>query len=274
MKSRMHETPLQTCNCTLSPILVTLSNAAIHHPYPLDILLSKKVPPLIMPFLPLLFTTDNFHQHHYLQAYFQGWELHQNTNALVVIYENSGTVTLHTYGSLSEYYRLYLLVFSATSENLYFSLLLQGTSPAPELAQLLLNNHIPRSFPPQLMPYATLLTSYPELHIFADLASTSLSDPTIYIPIGQHFTRFQLPNSFLTHWALPSLNLVLIPLCGPLIPPPTSQVLILLFNTHNFGYSSTMLTFKHTRLSLLDKPPPPHPSIFVSTITFPPLNTF
>ena len=185
----------------LHPILVTLSNAAIHHPYPLDILLSKKVPPLIMPFLPLLFTTDNFHQHHYLQAYFQGWELYQNTNALVVIYENSGTVTMHTYGSLSEYYRLYLLVFSATSENLYLSLLLQGTSPAPELAQLLLNNHIPRSFPPQLVPYATLLTSYPELHIFADLASTSLSDPTIYIPIGQHFTRFQLPNSFLAHWA-------------------------------------------------------------------------
>ena len=185
----------------LHPVLVTLSNAAIHHPYPLDILLSKKVPPLIMPFLPLLFTTDNFHQHHYLQAYFQGWELYQNTNALVVIYENSGTVTMHTYGSLSEYYRLYLLVFSATSENLYLSLLLQGTSPAPELAQLLLTNHIPRSFPPQLVPYASLLTSYPELHIFADLASTSLSDPTIYIPIGQHFTRFQLPNSFLAHWA-------------------------------------------------------------------------
>ena len=69
---------------------------------------------------------------------------------------------MHTYGSLSEYYRLYLLVFSATSENLYLSLLLQGTSPAPELAQLLLTNHIPRSFPPQLVPYATLLTSYPE----------------------------------------------------------------------------------------------------------------
>ena len=182
----------------LHPILATLSNAAIHHPYPLDILLSKQVPPLIMPFPPLLFTTDNFHQHHYLQAYFQGWELYQNTNALVVIYENSGTVTMHTYGSLSEYYRLYLLVFSATSENLYLSLHKQGTSPAPELAQLLLNNHTPRSFPPQLVPYTKLLSSYPELHIFADLTSTSLSDPTIYIPIGQHFTRFQLPKLFLS----------------------------------------------------------------------------
>ena len=123
----------------------------------------------------LLRGADNFHQYHYLQAYFQGWELYQNTNALVVIYENSGTVTMHTYGSLSEYYRLYLLVFSATSENLYLSLLLQGTSPAPELAQLLLNNHIPRSFPPQLVPYATLLTILPTLppHPLATPQSTS-----------------------------------------------------------------------------------------------------
>ena len=185
----------------LHPILVTLTNAAIHHPYALDILLSKKVPPLILPFLPLLFTTENFHQHHYLHAYFQGWELYQNTNALVVLYENSGTVTMHTYGSLVDYYRLYLLVFSAASEHFYFSLLLQGTSPAPELAQLLLHNHIPRSFPPPLAPYSKLLPRYSELCIIAELASTSLSDPTIYIPIGQHFTRFQLPKSFLAHWA-------------------------------------------------------------------------
>ena len=185
----------------LHPILVTLTNAAIHHPYALDILLSKKVPPLILPFLPLLFTTENFHQHHYLHAYFQGWELYQNTNALVVLYENSGAVTMHTYGSLVDYYRLYLLVFSAASEHFYFSLLLQGTSPAPELAQLLLHNHIPRSFPPPLAPYSKLLPRYSELCIIAELASTSLSDPTIYIPIGQHFTRFQLPKSFLAHWA-------------------------------------------------------------------------
>ena len=49
---------------------------------------------------------------------------------------------------------------TGTSENLYFSLLLQGTSPAPELAQLLLTNHIPRSFPPQLVPYTSLLKNF------------------------------------------------------------------------------------------------------------------
>ena len=184
----------------LHPILVTLSNAAIHHPYPLDILLSKKVPPLIMPFPPLLFTTDNFHQHHYLQAYFQGWELYQNTNALVVIYENSGTVTMHTYGSLSEYYRLYLLVFSVLCD-------LRKLLSLSPLARHFTCSRIGTTTPKQ--PHSTLLSSttgailssYPELHIFADLASTSLSDPTIYIPIGQHFTRFQLPSSFLAHWA-------------------------------------------------------------------------
>ena len=185
----------------LHPVLVTLTNAALHHSYPLDILLSKKVPPLILPFLPLLFTPEAFHQHHYLHAYFQGWELYQTANALIVLYENSGTVTIHTYGSVTDYYRLYLLVFSTASEQFYFSLLLQGTSPAPELAQLLLHNHIQRSFPPPLVPYAKLLPQDSELCIIADLVSTSLSNPTIYIPMGQHFTQLQLPKFFLAHWA-------------------------------------------------------------------------
>ena len=92
----------------LHPVLVTLTNAVIHHPYPLDILLSKKVPPLILPFLPLLLTPENFHQHYYLHAYFQGWELYQTANAIIVLFENSGTVTIHTYGSITDYYR-YLL---------------------------------------------------------------------------------------------------------------------------------------------------------------------
>ena len=248
----------------LHPILVTLSNAAIHHPYTLDILLSKKVPPLITPFPPLIFTTNNFHQHHYLQAYFQGWELYQNTNALVVLYENSGTVTMHTYGSLSEYYRLYLLVFSAASENLYFSLLLQGTSPAPELAQLLLHNHTPRSFPPQLAPYSKLLSSYPELYIIADLASTSLSDPTIYIPIGQHFTRLQLPNSFLAHWATslfePASDT---PMWAPDTTPSFSGAYPFIQHTQFWLFIHNLFTIptsKHTR-------PPPIPYVFLHFIT-------
>ena len=173
----------------LHPTLVTLSDVAIHHPYPYDILLSKKVPPLIIPSLPLLFTPDNFHQHHYLHAYFQGWEPYQKDTALIVLYENSSTVTMHTYGAITDFYRLYLLVFSSAAEQFYFSLLLQGTSPAPDLTQLLRHHYVQPSFPPPLSPYAQLLPHYPELCIIADMAATSLSHPTLYIPIGHHFTR-------------------------------------------------------------------------------------
>ena len=31
--------------------------------------------------------------------------------------------------------------------------------------------------------------------------SISLTNPTIYLPMGHHFTTLQLPNSFFAHWA-------------------------------------------------------------------------
>ena len=91
----------------LHSALSTLATAALHHPYPLNVLLLNKVPPLTLPSLPLLLTPEKFHQHYYLHAYFQGWELYQTSCAAIVLFEHSGTVTIHTYGSLRDYYRQY-----------------------------------------------------------------------------------------------------------------------------------------------------------------------
>ena len=103
------------------------------------------------------------------------------------------------------YYRLYLLVFSATSEKpLSLSpptrplhLLQKLAQTTPETTTF----HAP--FPPQLVPYATLLTSYPEFTYFLpDLASTSLSDPHNlhpHRPTLHPFSNYLTP--FLAHWA-------------------------------------------------------------------------
>ena len=164
----------------LHPALSTLVTAALHHSYPLNVLLLNKVPPLILPSLLQLLTPEKFHQQYYLHAFFQGWELYQTSNAAIVLFEHSDTVSLRTYGSLRDYYRLYLFVFSPLSDQFFFSLLLQGTSPAPDISSLLLQNHVPRSFPPPLLPFTKLLPQYPQLSIISDLPSTSLANPTIY----------------------------------------------------------------------------------------------
>ena len=185
----------------LHPTLSTLVTAALHHSYPLNVLLLNKVPPLILPSLPQLLTPEKFHQQYYLHAFFQGWELYQTSNAAIVLFEHSDTGSLRTYGFLRDYYRLYLFVFSPLSDKFFFSLLLQGTSPAPEISSLLLQNHVPRSFPPPLLPFTKLLPKYPQLSIISDLPSTTLANPTIYLPVGQYFAHLPLPNSFFAHWA-------------------------------------------------------------------------
>ena len=79
------------------PSLYTLSQASIHHAYPLSTLLSNKAPPFSPPHLPLLLSLEKFHKHCFLDAYFQGWELHQDTTAAIVIFEDSGTITIIGY---------------------------------------------------------------------------------------------------------------------------------------------------------------------------------
>ena len=167
----------------------------------------------------------------------------------------------------------YLLVFSPLSEQFYFSLLLQGTSPAPELSQLLLNNNIRRSFPPPLLPFTKLLPQYPQLCIISDLMSTSLTNPTIYLPMGHHFTTLQLPNSFFAHWATSLFESGSdIPMWAPDSIPP-SQGPIHLYVTFNSGYSCITLirqcilslpahTYFYTSLPP-GKPHTPQPSTFV-----------
>ena len=108
---------------------------------------------------------------------------------------------MNTYGSIGSFFRLYLFSFSSISENVLYSLLIQGTTPTPELLACLARHHSPYHFPIVLQPFTVLLSRYPCLAIFADVMATSLTNPTIFIPWDKTFTPLKLPTAYLPQWA-------------------------------------------------------------------------
>ena len=135
----------------------------------------------------------------FLQAYFVGWELRVARTAALVLYENTGDIFSRAYGTLHDFDRLYLFVFSADSNTFQYSLLLQLVCPPPSLSSLLTNLSMVWSLPLYLNSYRDLQTRYPSLLLFDSIASTIL-DCTIYQPWGNYFTPLQLTTSTLPFW--------------------------------------------------------------------------
>ena len=109
---------------------------------------------------------------------------------------------MNTFGPIGSFYRLYLFSFSSISDNVLYSLLIQGTTPTPELLACLTQHHSPHHFPIVLQPFTVLLSRYSGLtFFFADLMATSLTSPTIFIPWDKTFTPLKLPPAYLPQWA-------------------------------------------------------------------------
>ena len=181
------------------PALVPLLQHNIYHTYPLDVILSSPIPPFPHVQLPIFLTPSMLQKLSFLQAYFVGWELRVARTAALVLYENTGDIFFRAYGTLHDFDRLYLFVFSADSNTFQYSLLLQLVCPPPSLPSLLTNLSTVWSLPLYLNSYRDLQARYPSLLLFDSIASTIL-DCTIYQPWGNYFTPLQLTTSTLPFW--------------------------------------------------------------------------
>ena len=181
------------------PAVVPLLQHNIYHTYPLDVILSSPIPPFPHVQLPIFLTPSMLQKLSFLQAYFVGWELRVARTAALVLYENTGDIFSRAYGTLHDFDRLYLFVFSADSNTFQYSLLLQLICPPPSLSSLLTNLSMAWSLPLYFNSYRDLQTRYPSLLLFDSIASTIL-DCTIYQPWGNYFTPLQLTTSTLPFW--------------------------------------------------------------------------
>ena len=181
------------------PAVVPLLQHNIYHIYPLDVILFSPIPAFPHVQLPIFLTPSMLQKLSFLQAYFVGWELRVARTAALVLYENTGDIFSRAYGTLHDFDRLYLFVFSADSNTFQYSLLLQLVCPSSSLSSLLTNLSMAWSLPLYLNSYRDLQTRYPSLLLFDSIASTIL-DCTIYQPWGNYFTPLQLTTSTLPFW--------------------------------------------------------------------------
>ena len=165
------------------PALVPLLQHNIYHTYPLEVILSSPIPPFPHVHLPIFLSSSMLQKLSFLQAYFVGWELRVSRTVALVLYENTGDIFFRAYGTLHDFDRLYLFVFSADSNTFQYSLLLQLVSPPHSLPSLLTKLSMVWSLPLHLNSYRDLQSRYPSLLLFDSISSTIL-DGGIYQPWG------------------------------------------------------------------------------------------
>ena len=181
------------------PALAPLLQHNIYHTYPLDAILSSPIPPFPDVQLPIFLTPSMLQKLPFLQAYFVGWELRVSRTVALVLYENTGNIFFKAYGTLHDFDRLYLFVFSAETNTFYYSLLLQMVSAPPSLPLLLSNISNSWSLPLRLHSYRALQSRYPSLLLF-DAITSQIIDCDIYQPWGSFLTPLHLTVSTLAFW--------------------------------------------------------------------------
>ncbi len=93
-----------------SPLLL-LSDRAIVHTYPTDVLIDQRVPPFKPPVLPFVLNSKLILKLPFLSSDFCGWETFQNSCAALVLHENAGDITSFAFGSVEDFSRLYQISF-------------------------------------------------------------------------------------------------------------------------------------------------------------------
>ena len=106
-----------------------LAHGALVQTYPTSVLFTNPFPPFKTHANPFLLSPPLLLKLPFLIAYFKGWESFQSSNAAIVLREESGVVTHYAFGSLDNFYRLYLFIFDSLQESFQFSLLIQGIEP-------------------------------------------------------------------------------------------------------------------------------------------------
>lgn len=161
-----------------------LLQACVFHSYPLDILLGNSIPPFTNVTLPIFLTPALLQKPCFVQAYFAGWELYQNKDAVLVLTESSNGCTLSAYGNFDSFFRLYLFVFASASPTFNYTILIQHVTPPLSLQPTLLQLHPSWTLPPHLQIYLGLLRMYPTLVLFDSLPSSSMDQPSILPTLG------------------------------------------------------------------------------------------
>ena len=105
-------------------ILNQLAHGALVQTYPTSVLFTNPFPPFTTHANPFLLSPPLLLKLCFLIAYFKGWESFQSSNAAIVLREESGVVTHYAFGSLDNFYRLYLFIFDSLQESFQFSLLI------------------------------------------------------------------------------------------------------------------------------------------------------
>ena len=177
---------------TTHPILNQLATGAIVQTYPTSTLFTNPFPPFKTHATPLLLSPSLLLKPAFLTAYFKGWETFQSSNAAIVLREENGVVTHYAFGSLDNFYRLYLFVFDSLQESFQFSLLIQGVTPPAELFTILHGMHASWSLPDDILSYRQLLKQFPSLIIFTNVTVSQLSSLSLYLPWDSSFYPISL----------------------------------------------------------------------------------
>ena len=173
-------------------ILNQLAHGALVQTYPTSVLFTNPFPPFTTHANPFLLSPPLLLKLPFLIAYFKGWESFQSSNAAIVLREESGVVTHYAFGSLDNFYRLYLFIFDSLQESFQFSLLIQGIEPPVELLTILHGMHASWSLPEDILSYKYLLAQFPTLIVFTNDNVTQLSSLSLYPPWESSFYPISL----------------------------------------------------------------------------------